>query len=243
MSENEILIAFVSVYQGKLDPQRMVEAGLRGVYLRGMWNDWFLSPHGQRWFEPLKEAGLAVGWDHLIEEGVNPAKYAAKIAELETRYEPDMPPELDVERKFEGLWNSAGATAVMTDPIRGRKPLIYTAAWVESHDPPGKAIAGLGAYPLHVADYRPNQEPELPTPWSDYLLHQFSADGNGLGPQYGVESDDIALSRFNGTETDFIKWIGGQLPTDPDDGGDGDQEPIVVEVVAPEEVEVRVLRP
>jgi hypothetical protein len=37
-----------------------------------------------------------------------------------------------------------------------------------------------------------------PKDWDDFLIWQWSADGNGYGPDYGAESDDIDMLRLNG---------------------------------------------
>lgn len=48
--------------------------------------------------------------------------------------------------------------------------------------------------------YRPN-------PWTTYIIHQYSADGNLLGSYYGAESLSIDLNYFNGTEQQFSEFI------------------------------------
>ena len=85
------------------------------------------------------------------------------------------------------------------------RPIIYTRAsfWNYAVGNPSWAKN----YLLWCARYRPldeNLEPAITGPWDDgrfkpsswnnWLLWQYSADGNGLGHMYGVDSDDIDLN-------------------------------------------------
>ena len=49
-------------------------------------------------------------------------------------------------------------------------------------------------YKLHVAHYGVSV-PALPLDWDDWFIHQYSADGNGLGKQYGCYSASVDLNR------------------------------------------------
>lgn len=44
-----------------------------------------------------------------------------------------------------------------------------------------------------------------PAPWNDFLLWQYSADGNGRGAEFGAESSAIDINRYNGTLAQFHK--------------------------------------
>jgi lysozyme len=48
---------------------------------------------------------------------------------------------------------------------------------------------------LWVANYTNAPKPLLPKSWSDWLLWQYSADGNNRGAEFGAESCAIDLSR------------------------------------------------
>lgn len=50
---------------------------------------------------------------------------------------------------------------------------------------------------LWVAHYTTGPKPTVPKSWADWLLWQFSADGNRRGGEFGTESWDIDLSRAN----------------------------------------------
>jgi len=51
-------------------------------------------------------------------------------------------------------------------------------------------------YRLWVAHYG-TDTPAIPAAWYDWWLHQYSADGNGLGAEYGVISEDIDLNKLD----------------------------------------------
>lgn len=99
----------------------------------------------------------------------------------------------------------------------GERPIIYTRAtfWNTYVGNPSWAYK----YKLWAARYRyldSNLEPDLTSPWSDgnyevngwneWLLWQYSADGNGLGSYYGVDNSAIDLNYFNGTKDDLYKF-------------------------------------
>jgi hypothetical protein len=56
-------------------------------------------------------------------------------------------------------------------------------------------------YPLWIAWYNPT-ELLVPPIWEDWTYWQFTSNGDGA--LFGVESKDIDLSYFNGTEADFL---------------------------------------
>ena len=61
-------------------------------------------------------------------------------------------------------------------------------AWISDHC--GLWVAHYGTdYPL------------LPTGWTDYIMHQYSADGNMLGPTYGGQGSSMDLNRAR------ISWV------------------------------------
>jgi len=69
-------------------------------------------------------------------------------------------------------------------------------------------------FPLWIAAYN-TIAPKVPDPWSDWTLWQFT--DNGDGTKYGVESKNIDLNYFNGTEDEFRARFGlGEMsePTD-----------------------------
>lgn len=56
----------------------------------------------------------------------------------------------------------------------------------------------------------------VPRDWNDWAEWQYSADGNGLGYYYGVQSNSIDLDRFNGTWEQFLEFYGLIEKPDPE---------------------------
>jgi hypothetical protein len=58
----------------------------------------------------------------------------------------------------------------------------------------------------------------MPVTWDKWLFWQFSADGNGLGHEYGATgSHAIDINRFNGDAEAFAAYIGAEVLPDPPD--------------------------
>jgi hypothetical protein len=88
--------------------------------------------------------------------------------------------------------------------------VIYSAAWWWN---PWMVIDGqspfwLEYYDLWVANFTDADEPIMPIGWDEWLLWQYSADGNELGSKYGAGSKDICLNRFNGSYEDLLIFCG-----------------------------------
>jgi lysozyme len=73
--------------------------------------------------------------------------------------------------------------------------------------------------PLWMAHYN-GQDPQTGAPqtWgNDWKMWQYSADGNGKGAEYGVQSADVDLNVYNGTVEEMKEWLGlgGEPPVEP----------------------------
>jgi GH25 family lysozyme M1 (1,4-beta-N-acetylmuramidase) len=82
---------------------------------------------------------------------------------------------------------------------------IYTGYyyWIERTLSAGITLSQLayfGKYPLWIAAYN-TVAPRIPAPWKEWTFWQFT--DNGDGAKYGVESKNIDLNHFNGTEEEF----------------------------------------
>lgn len=132
------------------------------------------------------------------------AEYFSNLLQYKTY---DIPPVADVEAN-----NNVNPSTLTTklkrflDEVERRtlvRPMIYTRAsfWNIATTKPDWALA----YDLWCARYKAS----LTSPWSDgkfkcypwandfnegWEYWQYSADGNGLGDEYGAESDDIDLN-------------------------------------------------
>jgi lysozyme len=103
---------------------------------------------------------------------------------------------VDVERPHGWGCNSPRVLNALTYILHsiagwhGRRPFIYTARGVWNHY---YSTGGeFAEFPLWVANYQ-RANPVLPAGWSDYAIWQYSADGNKLGPYYGLKSMSVDL--------------------------------------------------
>jgi len=73
-------------------------------------------------------------------------------------------------------------------------------------------------YDYWHAQYTQAEEPSLPAGMAEWSFWQFSADGNGLGYEYGASgSQSIDLNRYNGSWEEFMqKYLPDQNPPDPE---------------------------
>ena len=138
-----------------------------------------------------------------------------------------LPPVWDVE--YTGLAKKNDTSNWLTKLAKnwedkaGVAPMIYTRAswwnWYTARMDWPKMLD------LWVAHYTSASQPAIPDDWGKvanprtWTFWQWSADGNGLGELYGVESGSIDRNRFNGSIDDFnkkyktsIKPLGDPLP-------------------------------
>jgi lysozyme len=122
----------------------------------------------------------------------------------------ELPPVVDFECRTNvpagttgELWNFV----IYVEEHTGRVPIIYTGPyyWYEF----GSKNIGWKKYPLWIANYQV-VKPLIPAPWTDFLFWQYTNKGNGL--QYGVESKQIDLNWFNGTNNDLMTFCGSTPP-------------------------------
>jgi len=56
----------------------------------------------------------------------------------------------------------------------------------------------------------------LPIVWNDWTMWQFSADGNGRGNEFGVESGNIDLNFYQGTYEKLLAWVDREPEEEPE---------------------------
>jgi len=220
----------VSSHQGKIDFKKMKSAGSQFVYMRaglGSTKD----KNYEEYKNGAKEAGIPWGhyWVPLA------TSYTQAMLDAYFKMVGDdlgiLPPVLDVEVSGLGLgifkmwidqtepkWQ---ATLPKNAPEVKKKLLLYTRA---SHFNQYQDTKNLKAYigehtNLWVAHYTYdpiNKPPTISTnTWSNYIIHQYSADENKLGPTYGVSSKPIDMDYFNSGSFNFEDWAGVQEGTTP----------------------------
>jgi len=207
-------IVDVSRWQGNIDADVMLSKGINGMVIRlgsinsvtGIpYTDYLFYenvakfahevPCGYYWyFRPCWSGKVQAEFviDELQKEGINP----------------NLPVFADVESNVKGVSSSLFEDRLnyflATITRAGYNAGIYTRGYFWNDH------IGLGAwaaeYPLWVARYHLTATHPWnngfysklrPQPWFDYEMWQWSADGNGLGREYGCDCDSIDLNRAN----------------------------------------------
>ena len=212
----EILGIDISVYQGKVDFAKAKAAGARFVYARASLADTYDDPRFFEHVQGARAAGLPCGAYHVVAPDRSASAQIGNFLSLVDQVELQLPPVLDCE--LDRKQSVATITANIRDCIaallsRGLRPIIYTrASWWNIHV---KHAALWKQYDLWTAHYTTLPKPLIPVDWSKHLIHQYSADGNLRGAEFGAQSKSIDLNRFNGDEAAFLAWSGQTAPPPP----------------------------
>lgn len=206
----------ISKWQGIVNWDTVRDSGIQYVYMRafnGNRQDSTLqrNAEGARWIN--MPFGLYTYWrprDSAEEQ-------ARRLIDAHRTHGATLIPMIDVEHQ-DNKTPEQIATSV-TDGVRiieqelGVSPVIYTAAWF--WNPAVGRNHGVGHCPLWLARYSvPNpiptnpqdwpsaaigrREPVIPHGWDRWDAWQFSADGNHMGPTYGMTSSHLDLNILRG---------------------------------------------
>ena len=256
----------VSKWQGEINVGKMIGAGAKAMYIRAGGTNWNngASFTDDRFRENAEKFSnrIPVGYYYFFYPHIDGIKQAKYFCNLLKSVKWNLPPAVDIESNPKKASKSRFQTELkqFLDTVEselGVKSVIYTRAsfW----NPNVGAPAWATDYKLWVAIYsstlkhpwanNPNGM-YRPRPWTNWWLWQYSADGNGRGPEFGARSAAIDIDRVNMSEEEFYtfaKWGSGgvdddapvtvpTLPIDvPDviDDDDGTEEAAAA-VVAPE---------
>jgi len=154
----------------------------------------------------VKAAGLVRGVYQFFRPAQDPVAQADLLISRLNQYGPlgagDLPAILDVEA-VDGVAYTTLRARMQTwlDRVQsatGKKPIIYTAAFMSS------AIGtGFSGYPLWVANYGVTC-PTMPSGWSGWAIWQSGDHGTVSGVSGNVDTDV-----FNGTLSDLLAFAGG----------------------------------
>lgn len=92
----------------------------------------------------------------------------------------------------------------------GKQVLIYTNVNTRNKFIGKSWPAGLFNYPLWVAHWTRAAKPLIPKGWDDWVLWQYSADGNKQGASWGVGARDVDLNRVNPVVGLFENWLNSE---------------------------------
>ena len=152
-----------------------------------------------------KQAGLLRGAYHFYNYTQPPQPQVDCFINLLKDDWGELPPVLDLEDR--SAWPWPGGAAVKNaiqiflqkvEAASGRKPIFYTNPnMITNLIPP--VPDWLKAYPLWIANYGVNTP--LIGPWPTWNFWQFSDKGDGHA--FGMESVNVDLDYFNGSEDDL----------------------------------------
>lgn len=125
-----------------------------------------------------------------------------------------IPPIVDLERTNDCRYDVVArkTTAILKgiEAMSRRVPIVYTRAeWFNTVISP--YVSWQGEYPLWVAHYTDEAEPDLPEGWDSYVLWQYSKRGRVPGIRSSVD-----FNRLGGTMDDL--WKGTYLDGEPKKG-------------------------
>lgn len=210
----------VSKWQGLMDWHKARSAGARFAFIRaGSITTYTGVCYTDYQFE--RNARLApdympVGFYWYFRPQYDPILQANYFCDLIANKRYLMPPVLDLENDGEGMTDKEITTAAKYFIIRvyerlGIWCLLYSRSlWLNEHT--------IADEIWKLVDFWVARYKKLTSPWSDgaciprdfkdWVFWQFSAGGNGRGPEFGAKSKSIDLDYFNGDEKALVLYVG-----------------------------------
>ncbi len=162
-------------------------------------------------WKEAKAAGILRGAYHYYDYRAAPQPQAQHLIKLLQDDLGELPPVLDLERNL--YWplpsreNLLQAVQIFLNELEtafGKKPLFYTNPdmiyYILKPVP-----AWLTKYPLWIANYGVSQ-PTMINPWINWTFWQWTNHGDGLA--FGMESKNLDINWFNGSEQELRRWAG-----------------------------------
>ncbi len=186
----------VSYYQGNIDWAAAKADGVEFAFVRISDGTGFIDPKFEQNWQGTRAAGILRGAYQFFRPNQDPIAQADLFLDkLGTMEANDLPPVIDVEAAG-GMGPAAIANAVgiWIDRVKaatGMTPIIYTGFyfWRDS-----VGAAEFPGSPLWHAQYTSAECPNIPPPWQDWAIWQFTASGSVAGIP-----GDVDTNRFNGT--------------------------------------------
>lgn len=187
----------ISDAQGLVDGEALAAAGVSFAYLKVSDGRHDAQRYAATNARAIIAAGIPVGFYGVLEPyGVEAVE--AQVVNLcrrieETGITPTLPPWCDFElaagQSGIAALTSAAIWCELTEAATGRRPMIYTgpaffallAHYAGSAGVP--VLARIARFPLAVAHYGRTiaRGPDVPAPWQDWTVWQYSGDPAGAG--------------------------------------------------------------
>ena len=216
----------VSRWQGNIDADVMLASDVRGLIIRlgsidynGPYEDYLFRenhakfdhalPCGYYWYFRPEYSGVRQG-EYIV----------ARLNELQIK--PRLPIVTDVEEnvkllsKAEFWYELLSCINVLIN--NGYENVADYTRGIFWNDNLGNPV-GASEHKLGIARYSAilthpwgDHDRYRPLPWNDYWWWQKSADGNGLGPTYGCDSNDVDYGVVNMTESEWKIYTEEDVP-------------------------------
>lgn len=212
------LILDISYWQGDFNAVKAKAAGAVGVIIRATSGDYYIDQRFAANYDAAVDAGLLVGAYHVFVPTCSAAGqsglFLKTVGDRLLHFPYVMDCELSNNQNPYTVTTNLKATLAYIPKVNNRLPMIYTRKYWWDYNI--LASPDWASYPLWVAHYTTAPDPLLPRDWATWTLWQFSADGNGLGSTYGVQSDSVDINRFNGTMEELAQFCCvGTFPPPP----------------------------
>lgn len=206
----------ISKWQGNVNWTTVRDSGIQYVYMRAF-NGNRQDSTLQRNAEGARLINMPFGLYTYWRPKDSAEEQATRLIAAHRTHGATLIPMIDVEHQDDKTPDQIAAS--VTDGVRiieqelGVSPVIYTAAWF--WNPAVSRNHNVGHCPLWLARYSvPNpipanpqdwpsatigrREPVIPHGWNRWDAWQFSADGNHMGPTYGMTSSHLDLNILRG---------------------------------------------
>ena len=208
----------VSFYQGTIDWEVM-RSKTDAVIIRAGQDNWEDSHFERNWSEAGR-LDMKRGAYWFYDDRTSPGAQAQLVASLLQDDLPEMEVWCDWENsyggQFSGLKNVVAFMQAVEEKLHKVRVGMYTGYfWFRENSNPitnASQYAYLKEKPLWLAFYGEAANIRVPAPWTTLLLWQYGTPP--IGPDYGVESAEIDMNYFNGTQEDF-----DQRYKEPPNGG------------------------
>jgi lysozyme len=174
----------------------------RGVIIRAGQNLWEDIRFKTSWSN-AKQAGLVRGSYWFYDSRANPKRQAEKWVEVLGDDPGEMELWCDFEDRYGGAYTGWRHWFDFMERLKVLLPNknlgVYTGYYYWQELAAG--VSYFAQYPLWIAAYN-TTAPRVPPIWQDWTYWQFT--DNGDGSLFGVESKNIDLNYFNGTEEEFL---------------------------------------
>ena len=197
-----------------IDFQKMAQK-TRGVIIRagqGIFEDRVFKTS----WANARRAGLLRGSYWFYDSRVHPKRQAEKFVTVLGDDLGEMEMWCDFEDRYGGEyggwrnWYSFMANLQLMIPDKDLG--VYTGYYYWNEF--ARDVDWFGQFPLWQAWYNTDIPPLVPSVWNKWTFHQYTDDHPGK--EWGVESREIDLNYFDGTEADFLARYGVQTPPEPE---------------------------